>query len=140
MLTLWIAALIACQPGPADDTPPPAVGANVYLESMWSERALTVRAGLEEAEGLYNQGDPEGAAELVLAVYHGSFEPELEPLIREVVDPRKAAELEYRFGLVRDAVERRRNKEGVHKAIATLVEQLDRAAAELDGARAVIEG
>jgi hypothetical protein len=124
MLTLWIAALIACQPGPADDTPPPAVGANVYLE----------------AEGLYNQGDPEGAAELVLAVYHGSFEPELEPLIREVVDPRKAAELEYRFGLVRDAVERRRNKEGVHKAIATLVEQLDRAAAELDGARAVIEG
>lgn len=138
---IWIALLLlACAPAPDGPAAPEAVGASVYLDQMWSQRALTVRAGLDEARLLYDDGDREAAREMVLAVYRGSFEPELEPLVREVIDPRRAAELEYRFGLVRREMSRRRNRDGVAAAIAALCEQLDRAAVELDRARAVIEG
>ncbi len=137
---IWISLLLACATEPGDPPAPEAVGASVYLDQMWSQRALTVRSGLDEARLLYEDGDREAAREMVLAVYRGSFEPELELLVREVIDPRKAAELEYRFGLVRREMGRRRNRDGVAAAIAGLCEQLDRAAGELDRARAVIEG
>lgn len=137
----WICLLLlACAPDADEAEPTPPVGANIYLEQMWAQRALTVRAGLDEARELYGSGERERAREMVLAVYEGSFEPELEPLVREVVDPRKAAELEYRFGLVRRAMSRRRNSDGVAASIEALCEQLDRAAGELDRAQAVIEG
>jgi len=139
MLSLLLLSLIACEPGPQGEGPTEAIGASEYIPEMWSQRALTVRAGLDEAAALYQEEDREAAQAMVMAVYKGSFEPELEPLIRQGVDPRKAAELEYRFGLVREAMGRRRNEKGVFAAVEALSEQLDRAAAELDRAQAVIE-
>jgi len=139
MFTLLLLSLIACEPASQTGGPTEAIGASEYIPEMWSQRALTVRAGLDEAAALYQEDDKAGAQEMVMAVYEGSFEPELEPLIRQVVDARKAAELEYRFGLVRESMGKRRNEKGVFAAIEALSEQLGRSAAELDRAQAVIE-
>lgn len=139
MLSLLLLSFVACEPASPEVSTSEAIGASEYIPDMWGQRALTVRAGLDEASAMYQEGDREGSQAMVMAVYRGSFEPELEPLVREVVDPRKAAELEYRFGLVRDAMSRRKNDKGVFLAIEDLSEQLSRAAAELDRAQAVID-
>ncbi len=69
-----------------------------YMEGMWEARALTLQAGLAEAEALHAQGDRDAAQQMVRDVYQGSFEPELEVLVREQGSRASAAELEYSFG------------------------------------------
>ncbi|MCB9746200.1 MAG: hypothetical protein H6741_24080 [Alphaproteobacteria bacterium] len=123
---------------PAVEPPPEPVGVSEYIEGMWGQRALTVRAGLDEALEKHRAGDPEGAAEWVMEVYRGSFEPELEPMVRDRVDPRVAAELEYGFGLTRDAMSAR-GSERAEARIEALMVSLDEAAAELDAQRAALE-
>ncbi len=74
-----------------------------YMEGMWEARALTLQAGLAEAEALHAQGDRDAAQQMVRDVYQGSFEPELEVLVREQGSRASAAELEYSFGLLEKA-------------------------------------
>ncbi|MCB9742808.1 MAG: hypothetical protein H6740_09420 [Alphaproteobacteria bacterium] len=136
---MWLLWILACGDGPAPDVelPPEPVGVAEYIEGMWAQRALTVRAGLEEALLMRAAGKPAEAADWVMQVYRGSFEPELEPLVREQVDPRVAAELEYGFGLVRDAM-RDRGEERVKARVEALCSTLDGASAQLDAKRAVL--
>lgn len=108
-----------------------------YTEGMWQQRAMTVRAGLDEAAALQSGGSRGRAAEAVMLVYEGSFEPELEVLIRREVDARTATELEYRFGLLRATMLDGKTAEVLEQQGA-LLEQLDRAAARLDEAQAVL--
>jgi hypothetical protein len=110
-------------------------GFDGWSEGLWSGQALTIRAGLEEAILLTESGERERAAELALQVYRGSFEPELEPAIREVLGVRATTQMEFRFGLVVDSL--RRGKEGV-STVADLLEGLDEAAARLDEQRVEI--
>jgi len=112
------------------------VAVEVYLEDMWSERALTVQAGLEEARALYDEGRREAAQQMIDAVYEGSFEPELEQLVRHQLDSRRAAELEYGFGLLREAMGGR-DPAAVDARIEALNGQIDNAAEELDELRAI---
>jgi hypothetical protein len=114
-----------------------ALAAEVYLEQMWEQRALTLESGLEEARALYDEGRRDEAQATVDAVYQGSFEPELEPLIRSTLDSRRATELEYGFGLVREAMGRR-DPAAVDTRMDSLIEQVKLAADELDQARAVL--
>ena len=108
-----------------------------YHPGMWEARALTVEAGLDEAMASWEAGDRSQAAETVQLVYEGSFEPELEPVMRELVGPREAVELELRFGLLRDAMEGR-DAQRVEAARGAVVEPLKAHAATLDELRAVI--
>ena len=99
---MWIAAWIwACgvsePPAPA---PVEAAAASVYTTGMWRDRVLTVEAGLEEALA---RSSSSSAAELCRAVYQGSFEPELEPLVRSHIGWTEATTLEYGFGQVEAA-------------------------------------
>ncbi len=75
-----------------------------YMEGMWEARALTLQAGLAEAEALHAQGERKAAQQMVRDVYQGSFEPELEVLVREQGSRASAAELEYSFGLLERAM------------------------------------
>lgn len=100
---LWI---LACG-SPGDAVPDPVgepLAAAVYSAGMWGERVLTVTAGLDEALATLAGGDPQAAAALSAAVYRGSFEPELEPLIRAQLGRSAAATAEYGFGLVGQAL------------------------------------
>ncbi len=112
-------------------------GAQPYLDGMWEARAMTCEAGLEEALLLYEAGEHGQASELVEAVYEGSFEPELEPLVRELVGARASLEVEYRFGLLRQAMAGR-DKARVQAQTEALSGALIRHAEELDGLRAVL--
>ena len=133
MSLLW---LLACAPDLAE-ADVGAVAAEVYLEEMWAQRALTLESGLEEARALYDEGRRSDAQTTIDAVYQGSFEPELEPLIRHQLDSRRATELEHGFGLVREAMGRR-DKRLVDARLDALIEQVKQAADELDGLRAVL--
>ncbi len=98
---LW---MLACAtPGETEPVFEP-VAATVYSEGMWQQRVLTVVAGLDESLQTLAAGDDQGAAELCAAVYRGSFEPELEPLIRDQLGRQEAARTEYGFGLLRQAL------------------------------------
>lgn len=133
-LLIW-----ACTQEPASDLPPPveAAAASHWIEDMWRQRALTVSAGLDEAQQMLANEEKDKAAEHVMAVYRGAFEPELEPLIREQVSPQVAVELEYGFGLMREAMlkgNRTQAKERIEAFNATL----EPAAAHLDELKAVL--
>ena len=140
---LWILVLWSCSgapPAPADPSDEPPVlpaAASVYSEGLWTQRALTVRAGLDEAMRRWRAGDKEGAKAEVDAVRRGSFAPELEPLIRRDVDPRLATELEFRFGLVREAMGRP-SEVALQETLDKLTARLDEGAAKLDEKRAVM--
>lgn len=142
---LWILVLWSCSgapPAPADpaeEAPVPVLpaAASVYSEGLWAQRALTVKAGLDEAMRLWRAGDKEGAKAEVDAVRRGSFLPELEPLIRRDVDPRLATELEYRFGLVREAMGRP-SEVALQETLDKLTARLDEGAAMLDQKRSVM--
>ncbi|HJN77438.1 MAG TPA: hypothetical protein QGF58_26170 [Myxococcota bacterium] len=108
-----------------------------YHPGMWEARALTVEAGIDEALVAWDAGDDAEAAKTVQMVYEGSFEPELEPALRELVGPRESVELELRFGLLRCAMEGR-DRARIVAIGAEIVEPLKVHAAELDGMRAVI--
>jgi hypothetical protein len=75
-----------------------------YMEGMWEARALTLQAGLAEAEALHVSGQANAAKRMVRDVYQGSFEPELEVLVREQGSRTVAADLEYSFGLLERAM------------------------------------
>lgn len=108
-----------------------------YHPGMWEARALTVESGIEEAIVAWEAGDRGDAADTVQMVYEGSFEPELEPVMRELVGVRETTELELRFGLLRSAMGSR-DAERVEAAKAAIVDPLKVHAATLDGMRAVI--
>lgn len=131
---LILLSLLACSVGASSLG---FVSSQPYLEGMWEARAMTCGAGLEEALTLYEAGDRSEASELVQAVYEGSYEPELEPLIRELVDPSAGLEVEYRFGLLREAM-KKRDKARVRQEAEALQVALNTHAAELDELRAVI--
>ncbi len=133
---MWIAAWIwACgvsePPAPA---PVEAAAASVYTTGMWRDRVLTVEAGLEEALA---RSSSSSAAELCRAVYQGSFEPELEPLVRSHIGWTEATTLEYGFGQVEAALLADRRDEA-RAAAAELVRALQQRAEALDEARAVL--
>jgi hypothetical protein len=124
---LKLLMILACGgPGQSDEAASLDPG---WTEGLWMERALTVRAGLDESLGMVAQGDSDGGADLALQVYEGSFEPELEPAIRAVLGRRAAAALEFRFGITVD--EMRGGARG-DAGVADLLESLDEAAARLD--------
>ncbi len=127
----------ACATEVAEAEPIGAVAVEAYIEDMWSERALTVQAGLEEARALYDEGEREAAQQMIDAVYQGSFEPELEQLVRHRLDSRRAAELEYGFGLLREAMGRR-DPTVVDARMEALSDQIDNASEELDQLRAIL--
>ena len=134
---MFLLTLLACTFEEAEAEDFTAVAAEVYIEDMWSQRVLTVRSGLEEARALYDEGRREQAQGVIDSVYEGSFEPELEPLIRTKLDSRRAVQLEYGFGLVREAMGRR-DPVTVEARLNTLMGQLDEASRELDQLRAVL--
>ena len=125
--------LISCSTGFADVTSGPAE----YLPGMWEARAMTVQAGVDEALVAWDAGDRSGAAETVELVYEGSFEPELEPTVRELVGPAEAVELEYRFGALAMAM-KGRDRGRVEAAIEAVRTPLTAHAHTLDDLRAVI--
>jgi hypothetical protein len=103
--TLLLSVLACGSPGNAEAEPAAeALAAAVYSNGMWAARVLTVTAGLDEALGTLAKGDTRAAADLCAAVYRGSFEPELEPLIRAHLGRQISARTEYGFGLVRQAL------------------------------------
>ncbi|MED5369794.1 MAG: hypothetical protein VX899_02160 [Myxococcota bacterium] len=104
-MLILLSLLLACHG--VDVLGPIGSGGAAYAEGMWEARALTVQAGLAEAEALHQQGDRSAAQALVRDVYLGSFEPELEVLIREQSSAAQATELEYRFGLLEQAMGRK---------------------------------
>lgn len=133
-LLLW-----ACAQDPADEVPPPVepAAAAHWVEGMWTQRALTVSAGLGEALDLLADEKKDKAAEHVMAVYRGAFEPELEPLIREQVSAQTALELEYGFGLVRESM-LRGNRSQAKERIEAQSATLDAAAKRLDELKSVL--
>ncbi|MEE2752087.1 MAG: hypothetical protein VX519_11715 [Myxococcota bacterium] len=129
-LLLWLGMGCTGEPG--------AAGENAYegwTEGLWSGQALTIRAGMDEALSLIESGELERGAALALQVYEGSFEPEMEPAIREVLGPRAATEMEFRFGVVVDSL---RAGRGGASTAAELMDALDEAAARLDEQRVEI--
>jgi hypothetical protein len=124
---LAVLMILAC--GGSGDSEQAAQVDPGWTEGLWGGRALTVRAGLDESLGMAEEGDSEGAAELAMQVYEGSFEPELEPAIRAVLGRRAAAALEFRFGI---AVDQLRGEARGDAGVADLLESLDEAAARLD--------
>ncbi|MCP4807036.1 MAG: hypothetical protein GY913_26680 [Proteobacteria bacterium] len=127
------ALFLACSTGLADASG----GDGAYLPGMWEARAMTVESGIDEALVAWDAGDRSGAAETIQMVYEGSFEPELEPTVRELVSPRDAVELEYRFGALRQAMAGR-DRTRVEAAIDAMRTPLRTHAATLDDMRAVL--
>lgn len=125
--------LLACSTGLADATR----GSEAYLPGMWEARALTVESGIDEALIAWESGDRSGAAETIELVYAGSFEPELEPTVRELIGARPAVELEYGFGTLRQAMAGR-DRARIDAAVVAMNEPLQAHAATLDQMRAVI--
>ena len=136
MLALLI-LLGACGAPETEEAVLPAA-ADVYLDGMWAQRALTVGAGLEEAQLLWATGEKERARELVNAVVRGSFEPELEPLLRQRVDPRLATELEFRLGVLREAMNGS-SAPKVQAALQRVVDRLNEGAKLLDEQKATLQ-
>lgn len=136
---MWFLPLVwlACSPDPAPEVAVAPAAADVYLEGMWAQRALTVQAGLEEALLHAQLGEKDRALAAVDAVMAGSFRPELEPLLREQVDPRLATELEFRFGVLREAL-RGGDAARAQAALTRLGERLQEGAGALDQKRAVM--
>ncbi len=132
MLWWWLACATV------DEGAGQPVGATAWSEGLWVQRSMTVGSGIAEALGLFRAERCEEAAALVQATYEGSFEPELEVLIRRNQGPRLAAELELSFGLLREAMARCRDDELVVERIGTLADALQEAAEALDRTRAIL--
>ena len=120
---------LACGESYESPAAPAVQGVTEYTQGMWGERTRTVQAGLEEAAALGAEERSEEAAALVVAIYEGSFEPELEWVIRRDLGAREAMVLEFQFGRLRQALEQ---GGGVASEVATLMESLNQTAATLD--------
>jgi len=96
---------------------------------MWEQRALTIQSGLQEALALSEADEKQEAHDLVEAIYTGSFEPELEPVIRAHLGRRVALELEYEFAKMLRAIQHRRERE---EQLEILLDQVGQAAAILE--------
>ena len=133
----WIILGCGASGGGEAEEPAEPLAAAVYSEGMWGERVLTVAAGLDEALGKLDAGQPLEAAEYCDAVYRHSFEPELEPLVRARIGRSDAARTEYGFGLVRSALAEGDGR-GARAQRDALIEALMSQAAVLDEAQAVL--
>jgi hypothetical protein len=120
---------LACGESYESPAGPSAQGVSEYTQGMWGERTRTVQAGLEEAAALATEERSEEAAALLVAIYEGSFEPELEWVIRRDLGAQEAMVLEFQFGRLRQALEQGGD---VASQVATLMESLNQTAALLD--------
>jgi hypothetical protein len=132
---LMIAMVIGCLNVGGGSTSPDPVAAMEWSEGMWQGFAMTVTAGVNEAISMADAGDRDGAIELLVSVYHGSFEPELEVAIREYLGAQNALELEFAFEMLRGSLGRR----DVTERSATLYERLSVSSQALDALEAVLE-
>ena len=127
---MWIIwTFFACSGAPQSDTLVSAGPLESFAPGMWEQRALTIQSGLQEALALAETGEEEQAQELIEAVYTGSFEPELEPVIRSHLGRHVALELEFEFSKMLKAIRSRRER-GVQ--LEALLEQVGQAAAILE--------
>ena len=132
---LMFAMVVGCLNGGGDATSTEPVTAMEWSEGMWQGFAMTVSAGVNEAILMAEAGDRDGAKELLVSVYGGSFEPELEVAIREHLGAQNALELELAFELLRGSLGRRSAAE----RSATLFERLNVSSQALDALEVVLE-
>ena len=124
---IW--TFFACSGAPESDEVSLTSSLESFSPGMWEQRALTIQSGLQEALALSETGEEEKAQELIEAVYTGSFEPELEPVIRSHLGRHVALELEFEFAKMLKAIRYRRDREAQLEA---LMEQVGQAAAILE--------
>ena len=132
---LMFAMLVGCLNGGGDATSTEPVAAMEWSEDMWQGFAMTVSAGVNEAISMAAAGDRDGGKELLVSVYHGSFEPELEVAIREHLGAQNALELELAFELLRGSL----GRSGAEERSATLFERLSVSSQALDALEAALE-
>jgi hypothetical protein len=123
---VWFLLLIAACGGPGEgERAEDAIGLEAFSPGMWEQRALTIRAGLEEAVAMAESGDKEkhDIREFIHAVYTGSFEPELEKAIRLHLGARVALELELAFGHLMKSITNRRIREDSAQSLAEKIAQ-----------------
>jgi len=135
MIMLMFAMLVGCLNGGGDATSTEPVAAMEWSEDMWQGFAMTVSAGVNEAISMAAAGDRDGGKELLVSVYHGSFEPELEVAIREHLGAQNALELELAFELLRGSL----GRSGAEERSATLFERLSVSSQALDALEAALE-
>jgi hypothetical protein len=132
---LMVAMVIGCLNGGGDATSTEPVAAMEWSEGMWQGFAMTVTSGVNEAIALGDAGERDRAKELLISVYQGSFEPELEVAIREHLGAQNALELELAFELLRGSLGRR----GAAERSATLYERLSVSSQALDALEVTLE-
>ena len=111
MWFIW--TFLACSGAPEKDAAIAIAPLETFSPGMWEQRALTIQSGLQEALALSEADEKQEAHDLVEAIYTGSFEPELEPVIRAHLGRRVALELEYEFAKMLRAIQHRREQVGV---------------------------
>ena len=123
---MWFLLLIAACGGPGQgDGSEEALGLEAFSSGMWEQRALTIRAGLNEAVTMAETGEVEKqeVREFIHAVYTGSFEPELEKAIRQHLGARVALELELAFGHFMKSITNRRTRKDTAEALSEKIGQ-----------------
>ena len=127
MWFIW--TFLACSGAPEKDAAIAIAPLETFSPGMWEQRALTIQSGLQEALALSEADEKQEAHDLVEAIYTGSFEPELEPVIRAHLGRRVALELEYEFAKMLRAIQHRRERE---EQLEILLDQVGQAAAILE--------
>lgn len=128
-----LGAILGCLAGGGEAVDEGGAQEVQWMDGMWAGLAMTVDAGIQESIALAEE-DRDGAAELLQAVYAGSFEPELEPAVRLHLGAVRTMEVEWAFEIAREKLGRRRSDE----AIQELRQALANVAAELDMLQAPI--
>ena len=132
--------LIAACGGPGEGAGSDEVlGLEAFSPGMWEQRALTIRAGLNEAVTMAESGEVEReeTRDFIHSVYTGSFEPELEKAIRQHLGARVALELELAFGHLMKAITNRRTRQDSADALS---EKIAQAAGILESKAASLRG
>jgi len=125
---LMIAMVFGCLTGGGEATSNEPMAAMEWSEGMWQGFAMTVSSGVSDAASLAESEGRDAGRELLVSVYNGSFEPELEVAIREHIGAHRALELELAFEELRVALGRRSQGE----KMAVLLDALVEASRELD--------
>lgn len=123
---MWFLLLIAACGGPGEgDGSKELMGLEAFSSGMWEQRALTIRAGLDEAVAMAEGGETEKqeVRDFIHAVYTGSFEPELEKAIRLHLGARVALELELAFGHLMKSITNRRTRKDAAESLSEKIAQ-----------------
>ena len=135
MIMLMIAMVFGCLSGGGEATSNEPMAAMEWSEGMWQGFAMTVSSGVSDAVDLATREGREAGRELLVSVYKGSFEPELEVAIRGQIGAHRALELELAFEELRVALGRRNADEKMAALLDSLAEtsrELDELGAGLD--------